>query len=291
MRKVGLYILVTFALSWGLFGLFILLGGRYGPPWSAVVSLVYMFTPAAAVLIVQKLVYREGVIRELGVFSAPNWWYLAAWLAPLTLSLGALGVGLLLPGVDLDPSMEGFVRQQGERLSAEEMAEARRQTEMLPIHPFWVILVGGMGAGLSINAVAGFGEELGWRGLMRKELMHLGFWRMSALVGVVWGFWHAPLILQGHNYPQHPRIGVLMMVVFGVLISPLFSYVRARSRSVVAPAVLHGTLNGVAGLAVIVLAGGNDLSIGVSGLSGFAVLLLVNLSIYLHQRATDWQDF
>ena len=38
--------------------------------------------------------------------------------------------------------------------------------------------------------------------------------------GVIWGFWHAPLILNGHNYPQHPVVGVFMMVAFSMRGSP-----------------------------------------------------------------------
>ena len=112
----------------------------------------------------------------------------------------------------------------------------------------------------------------------------LGFWRSSAVIGVVWGFWHAPLILQGHNYPQHPWIGVFMMCVFTVLLSPLMGYVTIRANSVIAAAIFHGTLNATAGIGMLVLKGGNDLTVGVTGLAGFITLLLANLVLFLLKR-------
>ena len=119
---------------------------------------------------------------------------------------------------------------------------------------------GGLVAGVSINAVAGFGEELGWRGFLQKELAFLGFWRSSLLIGVVWGLWHAPLILQGHNYPQHRIAGVFMMTILCVLLAPIFGYVRIKAHSVIAAAIIHGTFNATYGLAITLVRGGSDLT-------------------------------
>ena len=105
---------------------------------------------------------------------------------------------------------------------------------------------------------------MGWRGLCR-ELAELGFWKSSWVIGVVWGFWHAPLILQGHNYPQHPWAGVFMMTVMTVLLSPLLGYVTIKANSVIAAAFFHGTFNATAGLALMAVKGGNDLTVGVDG--------------------------
>jgi uncharacterized membrane protein YjjP (DUF1212 family) len=42
---------------------------------------------------------------------------------------------------------------------------------------------------------------------------------------------------------------------------------------------MHGTLNGTAGLALMMVRGGNDLTVGLTGVAGFVVLLLVNILI------------
>ena len=62
-----------------------------------------------------------------------------------------------------------------------------------------------------INTLLALGEELGWRGLLLPELLPLGQRRAILLSGVIWGFWHAPVILQGHNYPSQPVLGVFLM--------------------------------------------------------------------------------
>ena len=59
-----------------------------------------------------------------------------------------------------------------------------------------LIMIGqGMLAGITINAVVAFGEELMWRGFLLKELKGKGIWRASLIIGSIWGIWHAPLII------------------------------------------------------------------------------------------------
>ncbi len=41
----------------------------------------------------------------------------------------------------------------------------------------------------------------------------------------------------------------------------------------------YDTLNGTAGLAILMVRGGNDLTVGLTGVAGFVVLLLVNILI------------
>jgi hypothetical protein len=102
---------------------------------------------------------------------------------------------------------------------------------------------------------------------------------------VVWGLWHAPLIVAGFNYPEHPWAGVFLMTVSVLLHAPLFSYICLKSNSVVAAAILHGTENGLSVLATMGLDGGNDLLVGPTGLAGILVLLVANLGLVVF----DWR--
>ncbi|MBM2832165.1 MAG: amino terminal protease family [Dehalococcoidia bacterium] len=283
LKKAGLYVGLTFLVSYLLIGLYLAFGGKWVMPGSLIVTIGYMFVPMTVAIAVQKTIYKQPVRGPLGVSFRLNRWFLVAWLLPPLIAMATLGTSLLSPAVEFSPEMTGLFERFKSALTPEQFQQMERQTALLPIHPFWLGLAQGLVAGPTINAVAGFGEELGWRGLLQKELSRLGFWKSSAVIGIVWGLWHAPIILQGHNYPQHPVEGVAMMTAFTVLLAPIFSYIRLKTKSVIAAAILHGSLNATAGLAVSVIKGGDDLTTGMTGLAGFIVLAVVNIAILVHR--------
>ncbi|HUS71292.1 MAG TPA: CPBP family intramembrane glutamic endopeptidase [Anaerolineae bacterium] len=283
-RKALVFVILTFASSWLIAGGYYALGGRLNQPLAIVVLLVYMFVPMTAAIIVQKVIYRQPLRAPLAISFRPNRWFLVAWFLFAIAALATIGVSVLLPGVEYSAEMAGFFERFASSLTPEQLAEMKAQMATMPIHPLWIGMVQGLIAGVTINAVAAFGEELGWRGLLQRELLHLGFWKSSGLIGLIWGIWHAPIIIQGYNYPQHPLAGVAMMTVFTVLLSPILGYVTLKAKSVIVAAIAHGTLNGTAGVPLMVLLGGNDLTVGITGLAGFVVLALINLAIFVFQR-------
>jgi uncharacterized protein len=280
VKKVALFVGLTYLLSYAFAISYFALGGPKEMPWSLMLGVVYMFFPATVAIVVQKLIYHAPVKGPLRIYFRPSRWFLIAWLLPPVIALATLGISLLLPEVAFSPEMEGMVERFKGLLTPDQVAEMQRQAKTLPIHPFWLALLQGLVAGATINAVAAFGEELGWRGFLQRELAGLGFWRASMVIGVIWGLWHTPLIVKGLNYPEHPWSGVLMMTGMTVLLSPLLGYLTLRANSVIAAAIFHGTLNATAGLAILVVKGGDDLILGITGLAGFVVLLLANVGLY-----------
>jgi hypothetical protein len=95
------------------------------------------------------------------------------------------------------------------------------------------------------------GEELGWRGFLLPRLLPIGQTRAIGLSGAIWGIWHAPAILQGHNYPSQPVLGIFLMIVFCVLLGTILSWLYLQTRSPWAPALGHGTINATAGLSLL----------------------------------------
>jgi membrane protease YdiL (CAAX protease family) len=190
-----------------------------------------------------------------------------------------------MPGVSYSPGMVNFFAWLEAFTTPEHIELIRQELAAFPIHIFWLLLLQGLVAGITVNAVVAFGEELGWQGFLLRELSHMKFWKASAIIGLVWGIWHAPVVLQGHNYPEYPVAGVFMMTLFCLLLAPIFSYIRLKSKSVITAAIAHGSLNATAALAVIMTEGGNVLTIGVTGAAGFIVLLMVNLGIFLFDRS------
>lgn len=119
---------------------------------------------------------------------------------------------------------------------------------------------------------------------MVNALRKKDFTFATIFTGVVWGFWHFPLILIGHNYPQHPIAGVFMMVLFCILISFIELYLVLKAKSVYPAAIFHGTINALGGLNIILIKGGGDLLNGITGLSGFVAMSIIVLMIFVFDK-------
>jgi membrane protease YdiL (CAAX protease family) len=181
-----------------------------------------MFVPAIATLITQKFIWKEP-LRDLGLGTPRLSWLAVAWLLPVALVIVALAFSLLVPGVSLISGLDGLIAKLADMLLPGEVARAQREMGRTILAKPGVLLVISFAqvlmAGPSINAVAAFGEELGWRGLLWHELKPLGFWRASLMIGFFWGLWHLPVIVNGYNYPGHPVAGPIMMISLAMLIT------------------------------------------------------------------------
>jgi membrane protease YdiL (CAAX protease family) len=285
LKKVTWFIALTFSVNWLMAILFFAFGGKWMTPASYIMAAGYMFVPMIMAVIVQKIIYKEP-LKTLGISFRLNRWFLVAWLLPVVIIIAVVGVSIIFPKIEFvaDPQQSRIFEHFRSILPEENLQQLERQTSSFPFHPFWFVLLLGLMAGITVNAVAGFGEELGWRGFLQKEFSYMGFWKSSILIGFIWGVWHAPIVLQGHNYPQHPVAGLFMIIILCILFAPIFGYIRYKANSVIAAAIIHGTLNATAALPLVVVRGGNDLTVGVTGLSGFIVLACVNIGLLLYDR-------
>lgn len=231
-----------------------------------------MFIPLLAVIITQAA-FKEPLLKGTGISFKINRWWFIGWILMPVIAMGGLGMTLLMPGAKWTPDSETI------QLALKSMPEGFGIWGMIGIS-----LISGLFAGVTINAVFGFGEEVAWRGYLLKLFNGKSFMATALWTGIIWGFWHAPLILNGHNYPQHPVAGVFMMVVLSLLLSVLLMYFRQKSNSVIVPAIMHGTFNAVAGITNLVVTPFNDLLFGTPGLAGIIVLLIINLCIFIYDR-------
>jgi len=74
------------------------------------------------------------------------------------------------------------------------------------------------------------------------------------------------------------------MIIWCILLSPFLVYITIKSKSVIAAAIAHGSLNGTAGLAIMTIDGGNDLTVGLTGLAGFITLLIGLAVLYYYDN-------
>lgn len=140
-----------------------------------------------------------------------------------------------------------------------------------------------------VNIVNCFGEEWGFRGyLLPKLLQRFSVIPAVLLNGAIWGIWHAPLIVMGHNYgvgyPGFPYVGIFAMCLFCMIIGTILSYVTIKTNSCV-PAILgHGMINGFASIGIYFTSLENPYNVflgpaptGLIGGAGFIILAAVLL--------------
>jgi membrane protease YdiL (CAAX protease family) len=275
------FIVLTCLVSWAVAGIAIFLGLREAQGFTyTIFGMAYMLLPATCAIILQKI-HKEKLFRNLNISFRLNWWFLVAGLVPIVFAFTALGISLLFPNVSFSSSYEGLLSS----LPAEQAELAAERLSQFPPIVFLLIqLVQALIVGYTINAVFAFGEELSWRGYLLKTLQNKKLLPASLIIGSVWGLWHFPLILIGHNYPQHPVIGVGMMIIFCILLSPMMIYIVIKSKSVITAAIFHGNINAIAGIGLLYLVGGNDLTNGSTGIAGFIALLIINFLFYVYDK-------
>ena len=276
-RRISVFYVVTFVVTHLITTVYRLRGGSWNSLDTFVVANGIMLIPGLVALTFTRWILRAPVRQTLGLDLRPNRWWLAAWLLPPALMLLTLGVSLLVPDTSYDPTMSGL----GERLgfSAADGARLRSQIGFLGLPPLAGFLAQGLIAGPTLGLIGGLGEEIAWRGLLHHELIPAGFWRCTAITGLLWALWHVPLTLQGYGYPHHPLLGTMVAIIYITLFAPLLTFIRLRARSVLAPAIMHGTADGTVLLTLALVRGGGELTTGWGSLSSIAVLAAVDVLI------------
>jgi len=163
--------------------------------------------------------------------------------------------------------------------------------QFLAMDPRVLLLVTGVQAVLLSPFIAlpiAFGEEWGWRGYLQSELIKMGKIKGVLILGIIWGIWHAPLILMGHNYPGHPVLGVFLMTAYTICLGFVLSYAVLKSGSIILAAFLHALNNQVQSFLMMLIYRPNDsvFSFGL-GLYGIVCLALIVLLI---QKDKIWRD-
>lgn len=289
LKKVGIFVALAYALTWIPAFWYFYGGGSIDSGWFIVLATGCMFTPAISAIAVQRLV-AHAPLSDLGLSFTFNKWFIAAAVIPVLIALASIVFSAALPDVEISNGL-AFIQNQLDKspeITASQKELALKTLEqlggLLPVIIIGAGIVGALLLGPTLNAIPALGEELGWRGFLHKELQPLGFWSSSLITGVIWGFWHFPLIINGYNYPEDPEAGVFMMVLFTTLLSPVFTYVREKAETVLAAAVIHGTFNAIAGLPLLFFAGGSHFVVGVTGLAGAIVLIIANGFVFVVRK-------
>ena len=92
--------------------------------------------------------------------------------------------------------------------------------------------------------------------------------------GSFWGLWHAPVVLLGYNYPEHPDLGVVLMVAFCVIFGIILGWMRLSTGSIWPAVIAHGALNGSAGVVYLFSKAGEGFGAAHAGITGWTGWIL-----------------
>lgn len=236
IKRLLIYLALSFALAWAVFFAFILTGHQWdgsNPNLESFAGLGMLAPFMAHVL--TRLITKEGFAMTgkdsmmMGIsFKNKKWiYFLFAMIVPwIYFEIGHALNFLIYPEI-FDP--EGYRQYEISK-------------NMLILVPITSILQG------TIVSFAAFGEEGGWRGYMMPKLMNLMGTKKAVLIGgIIWGLWHAPLTCVGHNYgtdyPGFPYVGILLMCIFCTSFGIALTYVTVKSGSVWPAAIMHAVNN------------------------------------------------
>ena len=284
MKKAIRFSIIVCLFSWAMaavahwgFGM-----GTDTPKGLMAFSSVYMFFPLITALVLQAIDKEKFNHTGLINFKV-SWSWVVAWLLPVVMVAICIFVNGLMPGVELQYNSEQLISQY--HVPEEQQEMVREQLGKIPVYLLVIsVVVSGLIAGITVNAIAAFGEEYGWRNYLVGALREVKFWKAALFIGIVWGIWHFPLIMMGHNYPNEPYWGVLLMVVMCILLGVIELYFVLKSKSMVVAPIMHGTVNAVSGLTIYFTLGGNDFLNGMAGLSGFIVMAVTILCVWIYDK-------
>jgi membrane protease YdiL (CAAX protease family) len=271
-RGLAVFLGVTFALTWAL-DLGLWLGGGLGRPLAIVFLALQMLFPAIGALVTVRATRQPDARRFLGIrLGEPGWpWVLAAtWVGVPVLVLSAPFVGAALGVYEMDLGMSAM------REIVTEQSGAEAAEQLTPRNVAIGLVLASLFAPL-LNGLFTLGEELGWRGYLVPTLRPLGDRAALVLSGVIWGVWHAPVVVMGHNYPGHPVLAPFLMVGFCVIWGVLLGWTRLRTGSVWPSVVAHASMNALAGAASFFVAAGSTPDPALAGATGVTGWILPGL--------------
>lgn len=277
IKRIVLFTALTVMIAWAVFLLVPALGLAYGSGMSVVIVMAAMFVPALS-SILTRLITKEGFRK---MYLRPNFKghgkaYLVLFFGPtLLIFLGMAVYFLIFPGT-FDPELTTIQKMS-------QAAADLTPTTLLLVSLAQVVVIGPV-----INIIPTLGEELGWRGYLLPKLREI-FPDRKALVitGVIWGLWHLPVIVMGHNYGTgyagYPWLGILAMTVFCVSLGILEGYATIRLGSAIPAAMIHSAVNAGAGLPVLIAKSGYNALLGpsITGLIGGIPFIIAAVILFI----------
>jgi membrane protease YdiL (CAAX protease family) len=281
LRGILWFLGIAYGLAWLLDLPMALSGKGLASPWASLIVLQNL-TPAVATLLVARWISplphmrRATGLRWGAKGSRWGWYWLFGLLGLTVFNVAAPFVGALFGAIPLD-----LAHLSGLRAFLQAAPGGTQLLRQVSAQTIAIVIIATLPLQALLISPINFGEEWGWRGYLLPQLLPLGQWRAVLISGAIWGFWHAPLILMGFDYPQHHLLGVGLIMAFGMIIGTLLGWTRLATGSVW-PAVLgHAAVdaNQVAGGVYVLLPANAQFDTALGGLTGVTGWILPVLFI------------
>lgn len=273
IKGIVWFLVITFGITWTVEGVLLMRGvsfERVPPVFLGYLLAGLMWAPTVGAVLTRKVVLRESLrVAEARLHLGDLRPYGIGMILMPVMFVLVYGITVLLGLGHLDLSLSTFLAQM------HSMGKAMGPQPPAPV------MIGGIVAGSVlvapfINSIFAFGEEYGWRGFLLPKLLPLGRWPAHVIGGIIWGLWHAPLVLMGFNYPGYPWTGVVWMCVLTTFLGIFENEWTLRYDSILLASFIHGTFNSqVYGIWRVIVPHAHPLLGGFGGLIGLAALTVI----------------
>lgn len=291
-NQVLLYIVTSYTIAIALdavayLGLEILRNPMTSTAW----SFARMWSPTIAAITCLYLARRRvrDFIKSVLVFDTRvlKWYLVSPLIVYIALGL-YLAIAVPLKLFDFDLYVDTIRRALISQGFSEEVAQ-----KLAIAQAYVSTTISWYTAAITINTLFALGEEIGWRGYLFNLLRSKPLAVSTVAIGLVWGYWHTPIILLlGHNYQVNRALGgLLLFPVLTVVITYIQLEIVRRSGSVIPAASFHGAFNALWGLTLVsrLPNEARELYLGL-GVLGIAVWVLVCLIAYCALRAVGKEN-
>ncbi|MDO4258972.1 MAG: type II CAAX endopeptidase family protein [Actinomycetaceae bacterium] len=242
-RIIGVFISLVFVSAW-LFAIPMwIFGHETANPIYLFSSTFFMLSPAIVAIGVVYFLEGRPILSSLALNLRGKWRRVLvsipiAILVAIAISLLTSLSSALLGTYHFDflnlSNLPAFFAQLGQNLSEDGNMQAAFLQAMAITAP--IMLIGGL--------IGTMGEEIGWHAWLYPRLRELmGIPSAMIITGIVWGLWHAPVILLGHNYPSNPPLGVVMMIGVCILLTGPIQVLMNWAGTVWTAAIMHAAIN------------------------------------------------
>ena len=258
LKRIWVFLAFAFGITWTVDLVIYLTGGltKFSIlSLTGALMVVSMAAPALAHLLT-RWITKEGW-KDLFLkphFKQVKRYWLVSWLGTPLLVLVGLGIYFVIFPKYFDPTLAAVSNL---------LAQTAQNTgKPIPLSPAIFLVVQIIQAtliGPIVNSLAVLGEEFGWRAYLLPRLMPLGGRKAMLLMGLIWGIWHWPVIFMGYeyglSYPGAPWLGPIVFIWFTFIFGVYVSWLTLKANNVWPAVVAHGSINGIAALAIYLTTG------------------------------------